>query len=123
MLDPGDLAVPIVLAPMAGGPSTVALAAAVSDAGGLGFLAAGYRTAEDVRAQIEELGSRPYGLNVFVPSAAPGEDTATYAARLAAEGPVGEPRFEDDDWDAKLALCEELAPRSSPSPSGCPAAT
>jgi nitronate monooxygenase len=32
--------VPIVQAPMAGGPSTPALAAAVSNAGGLGFLAA-----------------------------------------------------------------------------------
>ena len=36
-----ELRHPIVQAPMAGGPSTPALAAAVSDAGGLGFLAAG----------------------------------------------------------------------------------
>jgi len=46
--------VPIVLAPLAGGPSTPALAAAVSEAGGLGFLGSGYltadRLAEDVRA-------------------------------------------------------------------------
>ena len=40
---------PIVLAPLGGGPSTAALAAAVSEAGGLGFLAAGYRRAEAVR--------------------------------------------------------------------------
>ena len=39
-----ELAVPIVGAPMAGGPSTPALAAAVSNAGGLGFCAAGYLT-------------------------------------------------------------------------------
>ena len=39
------LDVPIVGAPLAGGPSTPALAAAVSEAGGLGFLAAGYKTA------------------------------------------------------------------------------
>lgn len=37
--------VPIVLAPLAGGPSTPELAAAVSEAGALGFLAAGYLTA------------------------------------------------------------------------------
>ena len=37
---------PIIQAPMAGGPSTPALAAAVSDAGGIGFLAAGYKTPE-----------------------------------------------------------------------------
>jgi nitronate monooxygenase len=37
-----SLEIPIVGAPMAGGASTPALAAAVSDAGGLGFVAAGY---------------------------------------------------------------------------------
>ena len=36
---------PIVQAPMGGGPSTPALAAAVSEAGGLGFLAAGMLSA------------------------------------------------------------------------------
>jgi nitronate monooxygenase len=40
-----QLSVPIVLAPLAGGASTPRLAAAVSNAGGLGFLAAGYLTA------------------------------------------------------------------------------
>ena len=40
-----DLENPIIQAPMAGGPSTPELAAAVSDAGGLGFLAGGYLTA------------------------------------------------------------------------------
>ena len=40
-----DLRHPIGLAPLAGGPSTPTLTAAVSEAGGFGFLAAGYRTA------------------------------------------------------------------------------
>src|SRR5580704_18702946 len=48
---------PIVGAPMAGGPSTPRLAAAVSGAGGLGFLAAGYLGAEAMGGQIEELRS------------------------------------------------------------------
>lgn len=62
---------PIVQAPMAGGPSTPELAAAVSDAGGLGFLGAGYRTADAMRADIDRtraLTSRPFGVNVFMPS-------------------------------------------------------
>ncbi len=62
---------PIVQAPMAGGPSTPELAAAVSNAGGLGFLAAGYRTPEAMRADIaapRRLTSRPFGVNVFMPS-------------------------------------------------------
>ncbi len=36
-----ELAVPVIVAPMAGGPSTPELAAAGSAAGGLGFVAAG----------------------------------------------------------------------------------
>ena len=40
---------------MAGGPSTVELARAVGDAGGLGFLAAGYLPAAKLRDQIAEL--------------------------------------------------------------------
>ncbi len=109
-----DLDVPIVLAPLAGGPSTPQLAGAVADAGGLGFLAAGYLTAtalaEQVR-QARELTAGSLGVNVFVPggSATQPEVVAGYAALLAADARqagvlLGEPRFDDDDWDAKLAL-------------------
>ncbi|HSA41804.1 MAG TPA: nitronate monooxygenase, partial [Mycobacterium sp.] len=35
-------AIPLIAAPMAGGPSTAALVIATGRAGGLGFLAAGY---------------------------------------------------------------------------------
>ena len=61
---------PIVQAPLAGGPSTPALAAAVCEAGGLGFLAAGYKPVDAVRADLETLRGltgRPFGLNVFAP--------------------------------------------------------
>ena len=48
------LAVPIVLAPLAGGPATPeTLAAAVSNAGGLGFLAAGYLSTAALGDQID----------------------------------------------------------------------
>ena len=43
-----DLSVRIVGAPMAGGPSTPALVAAVSNAGGLGFLAGGMISAHEL---------------------------------------------------------------------------
>ena len=105
---------PIVQAPMAGGPSTPALAAAVSEAGGLGFLAAGYRPPEAVRADLAALRAltgRPFGLNLFVPGA-PSRDPAglrRYAEALAAEASrygveLGEPRYDDDGWKAKLEL-------------------
>ncbi|MDA0185625.1 nitronate monooxygenase, partial [Solirubrobacter phytolaccae] len=104
-----DLAVPIVGAPMAGGPTTPELVAAVSNAGGLGCLAAGYLTADalgDRIAATRALTERPFGVNLFVPG--PRTDPATYAAYAA---PLGEPRWDDDDWEAKLALLarEEVA--------------
>ncbi len=105
---------PIVQAPLAGGPSTPALAAAVSDAGGLGFLAAGYKPARAVRADLEALRGltdRPYGLNLFAPPTAAADPAAVsaYAARLAGESErrgvaLGEPRRDDDGWEEKLAL-------------------
>ena len=45
-----SLALPVVAAPMAGGPSTPALVTAVAAAGGLGFLAAGYKSTAAVVA-------------------------------------------------------------------------
>jgi nitronate monooxygenase len=107
---------PIVLAPMAGGPSTPELAAAVAEAGGLGFLAAGYKPVDAVRADIaalRALGASSFGLNLFAPPLAGDGDEAVsaYAARLRALGPLGEPRHDDDGWEQKLALvCDERVP-------------
>lgn len=62
--------VPIVLAPMAGGPSTPQLAAAVSEAGGLGSIGAAYlppsRIAEEI-AHIRRQTHRPFAVNLFSP--------------------------------------------------------
>jgi len=108
-----QLDVPIVLAPLAGGPATPQLAAAVSEAGGLGFLAAGYLSAGALADQISQARSLtgvPLGVNVFVPgSPSPDGAVAPYAAALAATAgqagvALGQPRFHDDDWQAKLDL-------------------
>ena len=65
---------PVWLAPMAGGPSTPALAAAVSSAGGVGFLAGGMvpadRLAQDVRSARAAGGGGRVGVNLFVPEPA-----------------------------------------------------
>jgi nitronate monooxygenase len=75
---------PIVSAPMAG-VSTAALAAAVSDAGGLGSIAVGHLDAEQARAAIADvrrLTDRPFAVNVF--SHRPAQaDAAREAAWLA----------------------------------------
>ncbi len=101
---------------MGGGPGTPALAAAVSDAGGLGFLAAGYKTSDAVRAEIRELRDltdRPFGVNVFVPSEpADPEPVRRYAETLRPDAErydaeLGEPRHDDDGWKDKLAVVTE----------------
>jgi nitronate monooxygenase len=59
---------PIFLAGMAGGPSTVKLVAAVSNAGGLGTLGAAYMEPEAIRKAIREirrLTKEPFAVNLF----------------------------------------------------------
>jgi nitronate monooxygenase len=112
-----QLAIPIVQAPLAGGPSTPRLAAAVAGAGALGFLAAGYKTPAAVRddiAEVRSLTSVPFGVNIFAPPSAARDDAAVeaYVARLRADAQrygveVGDPRHDDDAFDAKLALAVE----------------
>ena len=121
--------IPIVLAPLAGGPSTPELAAAVSNAGGLGFLAAGYLTADVLREQVaraRSLTGAALGVNLFVPGrpAAPGS-VDDYARRLTAAYAqagvrLGEARFDDDAWDAKLALLLDRPPEVISFTFGCP---
>ena len=53
--------IPVVGAPLAGGSSTPQLAAAISDAGGLGFIAAGYKTVDEVHREIEHVQTRGPG--------------------------------------------------------------
>jgi nitronate monooxygenase len=124
-----ELAIPIVLAPLAGGPTTPQLAAAVSNAGGLGFLAAGYLSADQLRAQIvqaRELTGAPLGVNVFVPgSPSSPAAVAEYAAAIAADArtagvELGLARFHDDDWAAKLALLTADPPPVTSFTFGCP---
>jgi len=67
---------PLIGAPMAGGPTTAALVAAVSGAGGMGFLGAAYLTPEQILEASREVRSRtdrPFGINLFaeVPAAPP----------------------------------------------------
>jgi nitronate monooxygenase len=112
---------PIIQAPMAGGPSTPALAAAVSAAGGLGFLAAGYKSPHDLRADIaatRELTSAPVGVNVFLVARTPVDEAALadYTTAIEPEADrqqvaLGDPRFDDDALAAKLdVLCRERPP-------------
>lgn len=130
MFDLRDLTVPVVAAPMAGGGSTAALAAAVSAVGGLGVLAAGYKAADQVAAEIEatrRATSGPIGVNLFVvaPYDPPTGTIEAYRRTLEPEAArlgvaLGEPAWDDDDWTAKLEVVLTLRPEVVSFTFGCP---
>ncbi|MFJ4921868.1 nitronate monooxygenase [Streptomyces sp. NPDC088725] len=106
---------PIVQAPMAGGASCPQLAAAVAEAGGLGFLAAGYKTADGMYEEVKQLRGltgQPFGINLFMPQPNHADRAAVdvYRNQLAGETswydtPLGDPETGwDDGYEAKLAI-------------------
>lgn len=111
---------PVIVAPMAGGPTTPELAAAGANAGGLGFLAGGYLTAEALAERITAargLTTGPLGANLFVPqpSSARSEAILRYAQSLDDESRrydvrLGEARYDDDAWSAKREVVMDLKP-------------
>lgn len=125
-----DLTIPVVGAPMAGGASTPALAAAVSGAGGLGFLAGGYKTADRVAAEVDAVRtttSTPFGVNLFVvePFEPDADALGAYrhslepeAARLGVD--LGDPRWDDDHWGTKIDLVLDVRPAVVSFTFGCP---
>ncbi|RJO72000.1 nitronate monooxygenase [Nocardia panacis] len=120
------LRVPIVLAPMAGGPSTPELTAAVTAAGGFGTLAAGYLSAEATATRIaatRTLTDGPFGVNLFAPGTPTDPaDYTPYVARLSREFEVGTPKFDTDDWAAKLDLLVAAPVAVVTCAFGCPTA-
>ncbi len=108
---------PVVAAPMAGGPSTPELALAAARAGGIGFLAAGYKSPEALAAQIQEVSAVTdrFGVNLFAPTPASieAETYEQYRRRLepwAEKYGVSlpdEPVQDDDRWEEKLAVLAE----------------
>lgn len=97
---------------MAGGVSTVDLALAVSHNGGLGFLAAGYKTPEAIEQEIFVCmaSGLPFGVNLFVPQNDPVDETVyLYKQRLEEDFQmkltIQEPH--DDYWTEKLQLVKK----------------
>jgi nitronate monooxygenase len=114
MLTRLGITVPVLAAPMAGGPTTPAMAIAASRAGSLGILAAGYKTASAIDEQIKQVRAEaiPFGVNVFAPNPLP-IDPAEYH-RYAAQIQTDAQRFgltlppdpieDTDTFDEKIAL-------------------
>jgi NAD(P)H-dependent flavin oxidoreductase YrpB (nitropropane dioxygenase family) len=106
--------VPVLAAPMAGGPSTPAMACAAAQAGSLGFVTGGYRTAEVLAEQIAAVRAAgvPFGVNLFAPNPVP-VDPAEFRDYAHAIRPDVEryglalpdaPVEDDDHWRAKIDL-------------------
>ena len=109
-----DTPLPIVAAPMAGGPTTPALVTAVAGAGRVGVLAGGYPTRDGLAAQIAEVREHTdrFGVNLFVPSKSDLDRDAfrRYAAEVQVEADAygleldPDPVSDDDHWEDKLGL-------------------
>ena len=140
-LDLRALSVPVIVAPMAGGPTTPELAAAGTNAGGLGFLAAGYLSADALAERItaaRALTSGPLGVNLFVvrSSAAWPDAIHRYAQTLESESkryerpprrtalrrrPVGGEARGGDGPEARGGVVHVRAARRPPSARRCAA--
>jgi nitronate monooxygenase len=124
------LRLPLVVAPMGGGPTTVALVVAAAGAGALGFLAAAYKTADAMKAEMNAVRAataNPFGVNVFVPGAPATQPDvlATYLQTLESDASavgaaLGEPTWDDDDWAAKVSALIADPPAMVSFTFGCP---
>lgn len=108
------LQIPVIAAPMAGGPTTPAMVVAAHRAGGMGFLAAGYKTPDAVEAElrtVHDVGI-PFGINIFAPNPVPitAEHYTDYAVAMQREADrfglslPDSPIDSDDHFDAKIEL-------------------
>jgi nitronate monooxygenase len=118
------LSVPVIQAPMAGGPSSQELVAACSAAGALGSFGFAYTQPDDMRKQsafVRSKTDRPFGINLFVsPQPEPIEAGAQRGALEAVAGyyrelglPAPEPVRPPyaPDLEAQIAAVEEIRPR------------
>ncbi len=131
-MDLRALKAPIVQAPLAGGASTPRSPRPWPPAAGSDSLRPATRRPRRVAADIRELralSDAPFGVNIFAPPAPPTDPAAVtaYAASLAAEASrygtsTGEPRHDDDHFDAKLELTVAERPAVVSFTFGCPQA-
>jgi nitronate monooxygenase len=118
------LRLPLIAAPMAGGPTSPELVAACSAAGALGSFGFAYTQPEEMKKQAASVRARterPFGINLFVSpqpaSVAPEAQRAALEAVAPFYEEFGLPKPEPasspyaPDLEAQLAAVEEIKPR------------
>ncbi len=109
------LTLPVLAAPMSGGPSTPELVLAAARAGSLGFLGGGYKAPDVLADQIAQVRAAgvPFGVNLFAPNPVPVDPGAyeQYRGQVQQEADLYEvdlsrvPVTENDDyWQEKIDL-------------------
>lgn len=114
MLTQFGMSIPLIAAPMSGGPTNPAMVLAATRAGGFGLLAAGYKTAAAIEAEIKQTRGEgiPFGVNVFAPNPVPVDPAGyrAYAATVQRDADQfgltlpPEPIEDNDGFDDKIAL-------------------
>jgi nitronate monooxygenase len=122
--------VPVMVAPMGGGPTTPELVIAAAEAGAIAFLASAYKRADELVAEMDVV--RPgtnglFGVNVFVPGAptrTPGQ-LAAYLDEISPDAQrvgtdLGSATWDDDAFDGKIESLIAHAPPVVSFTFGCP---
>ncbi|EPE97377.1 NAD(P)H-dependent flavin oxidoreductase [Rhizobium grahamii] len=113
---------PLIVAPMAGGPSTPELVVAASAAGALGSVGAAYSNPAAIvefADKVRQRTNKPFAINLFTPHPAPTVDaaaveraiaaTAGYRAELDLTPPHFSPPFQED-FDAQFEAVLRIRP-------------
>jgi nitronate monooxygenase len=116
------LRVPLIVAPMAGGPSSPDLVAAASKAGALGSIGAAYSSPaaiEDFAAAVRRQTDQPFAINLFAPHPVPTvspkdieaaiSDTSRYREELGLSAPSVAPPYEEN-FDVQFEAVLRIKP-------------
>ncbi len=114
---------PLIVAPMAGGPSSPDLVCAASESGALGSIGAAYSSPSEIHGFVNNLSlktQKPFAINLFVPHESPNLSpdqirdaiaaTQIFREELSLPQPVLTPPFEED-FDAQFETVLSLKPR------------
>ena len=116
---------PLIVAPMAGGPSSAELVSAVSIAGALGSIGGAYLSPSDLESlvvKVKSQTSRAFAVNLFIPASPVQASEAAVSAALkktdvfreelgVAKGSIPTPPFEED-FDQQFEVVLRTRPRA-----------